>query len=372
MEELVLRLARDGKLAALALSVAGAISCAHPSPVPAPFRCPARSVDAAGWREVQVTEAPVALRLPISVRRYFPLQSPFYPTGWTMPDSARADSGGQGIVLLVDVRADTAHVRDLRDFIANWFPRTPQRECDVFVVRVDGRPLRVTLFQSRDSGGANEDQAAPYNVDAIMPLVENSTHPSWIVFAGKSTTEWGQRALVTALRSLRIDTALAAASHPIQACLTPPDTTNEATWVRHRLRVAPFVVEQPAQMTWGEEFMGIDNWTRPMTDSDRVPPNAFQIDLIRSPTWQLPSVPLPPPYRITCRSTVAGYPANVTVDTMGAVHVNPADPESYKGYAFVKVGLDSVLRIRASVFDDTVPPAGFLRVLSHIARADSQ
>ena len=147
---------------------------------------------------------------------------------------------------------------------------------------------------------------------------------------------------------------------------------SSTAWVWHRLRNVPFRIEQPADTKWGQDYRGIENWVRPMVDTETVPPNAYQWDLLRTPGWQVATAGPPPPYAMTCRTAVAGHATDVVIDTLGApVNLGPAHVSAYNGYAYVKIGRDSVMRVRAAIFNDALPPAEFLRVLSHIVAADS-
>ncbi len=358
--------------AALLATAVVAAGCAHAPRAPAPFRCRVDRVDVANWEQGEVREAPVALRVPRGTQRYLGLNSAFYPTGWKLPVAAPEDSGSQATVLLADVRRDTVvDRRDATNAIAQWFAPDRTHECDAFVVRVGGRRMRVTLFETRDSGGVSHSFhsmfAAPYAVDAIMPLVSTGAPVSWLVLAGRSWSRVGQQRLVSVLTTMQPDSALAASSHPAARCPNTPPVRTADTEVWHHFRNAPFRVLQPADVKWGENFRGVENWVRPATDTEQVPPNAYQLDLLATPDWQIVAAGPPPPYYLTCHTDVADRAADIVLDTLGAAgHLGPAHVQTYKAYAYVRIGRDSVMRIRAGIYDDPTPPAQFLRVLSRI------
>jgi hypothetical protein len=362
----------DRMRAALVATVALVTACVHAPRSPAPFRCRVDRVDVAHWEQVGVREAPVALRVPQGTQRYLGLHSAFYPTGWKLPVAAREDSGSQATVLLADVRRDTVvDRRDATDAIAQWFAPDPTRQCDAFVVRVGGRRMRVTLFETRDSTGVPRSFrsmfAAPYAVDAIMPLVSTGAQVSWLVLAGRSWSRVGQQRLVSALTTMQPDSALAASSHPAAPCphTLPVRTGDSEVW--HHFRNAPFRILQPADVKWGENFRGVENWVRPATDTEQVPPNAYQLDLLATPGWQIAAAGSPPPYYLTCHTAVADRAADIVLDTLGAAgDLGPAHVQTYEAYAYVPIGRDSVMRIRAGIYDDPAPPAQFLRMLSRI------
>jgi hypothetical protein len=351
------------------------LACAPRLATPAPFRCPVHRVDVTSWQQVGVRDAPVELRVPVGTRRYLGLNSAFYPTGWKFPAASPDDSADHETVLLADVRPDTTvDRRDATDAIAQWFAPDPASACDAFVVRVGAQRMRVTLFESRDTTAPSfrNGFAAPYAVDAIMPLIASGSERSWLVLAGRSWSRTGQERLVSTLATARSDDALAEASHPTLPCPAAASVSAAGTWIWHTFRTVRFRILQPADMKWGDNFKGVESWVRPATDTERVPPNAYQLSLVATPEWQLAGPELPPAYYMTCRTEVAGLRTDVLLDTLGsAADLGPEHVRAYKAYAYVGLGRDSVMRVRAEIYDDVAPPSQFLRLLSRIEAASN-
>jgi hypothetical protein len=163
--------------------------------------------------------------------------------------------------------------------------------------------------------------------------------------------------LVSALMTARTDSVSAAALHPMAACPIPGRPVSEVAWVWHTFRDAAYRILQPAEMKWGQNYRGVENWVQAMTDTAPVPPNAYEIDVVATPASDVPAAGPERPYRLICHVDVAGRPANVIIDTLSmAPDLGPAHIRAYNAYAYIGIGRDRVLRVRASIFNDTTLP----------------
>jgi hypothetical protein len=308
--------------------------------------CEFSSLDQRNWVRARVADAPVTLLVPPSSHRSHVMEGALDRQTWTLGGSA----------LRMSVEEDSTKVpHAYNDEPPIGLARLDGRRC---VAMLGTRSLHITTYRD-----ALSDK--PYRVDGVLPLVRREGILSWLLFGSESPDQKGRDTVLAAMFSLRLDSAGAESSHASTPCAAPTRAGDEATWVWHQLHFAPLWVLGPRTWEWvytpGEHF---EAWGRHSPRPGPFADEAFNYDVRRMPTWQIPTAD--PPFALVCRTRVAGRVADVVIDTLLTGHSGPGLVTNYSALAYVQIGQDSVLRIAAGISDDPTPPSLFLRMLSHM------